>query len=337
MLALINIVIWAVAILLSVALLTLLERKLLGALQRRLGPDTVGVFGILQPFADALKLVTKQTSSTASSQRFIFYVAPAYALILIIFCWAIIGNLFISTNSSNLNVLDNLGFISQKYFFWVNSLLTYLPNNYQWLVILTILSLTIYSQLLLGWAANSAYAFLGSLRSSAALISYELILSTAALIPMLMVQSYNLENIILNQTSIKFAIVLLPVFIVFLISSLAEASRVPFDLVEAESELVSGYMTEHASVAFTLLFLAEYASILLFASINAIFWLGTSNYLNLAVAICAMLSFVILARALLPRMRYDKLISFCWASLLPITFGLVIAVPILIVGFDLNF
>lgn len=229
--------------------------------------------------------------------------------------------------------MDDLGFISS----FVNNLLTYLPNNYQWLVILTILSLTIYSQLLLGWAANSAYAFLGSLRSSAALISYELILSTAALIPMLMVQSYSFENIILNQTGVKFAIVLFPVFIVFLISSLAEASRVPFDLVEAESELVSGYMTEHASVAFTLLFLAEYASILLFSSINAIFWFGTSNYINLAVAICAMLSFVILARALLPRMRYDKLISFCWTSLLPITFGLVIAVPILIVSFNLNF
>ncbi|RYE23207.1 MAG: NADH-quinone oxidoreductase subunit H [Sphingobacteriaceae bacterium] len=186
-----------------------------------------------------------------------------------------------------------------------------MPSDYNWLVLLAILSLTIYAQLLLGWAANSAYAFLGSLRSSAALISYELILSTAGLVPMLLSQSYSLQHIIEGQTSIIYAIPLLPVFMIFLISTLAEASRVPFDLVEAESELVSGYMTEHASVAFTLLFLTEYASILLFSSLNAILWFGTSYYTHFALAVSAMLSFVILARALLPRMRYDQLISFC--------------------------
>jgi NADH-ubiquinone oxidoreductase chain 1 len=128
---------------------------------------------------------------------------------------------------------------------------------------------------------------------------------------MLMSQSYSFDAIILNQSQVKFVLPLLPVFIIFLISSLAEASRVPFDLVEAESELVSGYYTEHASVAFTLLFLAEYASILLFSAINAIFWFGTTNYIGTAFGIAAMLSFVILARALLPRMRYDRLINFC--------------------------
>jgi len=329
MLTLLNIIIWILAILLSVALLTLLERKLLAALQRRVGPDTVGIFGILQPIADAVKLVTKQTSSTANSQRFIFYVAPAYALVLIIFCWAIVASLFLSTTATQLNVddsLSNLGIIASS----VNFILLYLPTTYQWLVILAILSLTIYSQLLLGWAANSAYAFLGSLRSSAALISYELILSTAALVPMLMCQSYSFDSIIQSQSQVKFAIVLLPVFIIFLISSLAEASRVPFDLVEAESELVSGYYTEHASVAFTLLFLAEYASILLFSSINAVFWIGTTSYIYLAFGIAAMLSFVILARALLPRLRYDMLIHTCWTSLLPIIFALIVAIPILL-------
>lgn len=328
MLSLLNIIIWILAILLSVALLTLLERKLLASLQRRVGPDTVGIFGLLQPIADAVKLVTKQTSSTANSQRFIFYVAPAYALVLVIFCWAIIASLFLSTTSTQLNVdysLDNLNIITNT----INFVLLYLPNTYQWLVILAILSLTIYSQLLLGWAANSAYAFLGSLRSSAALISYELILSTAALVPMLMSQSYSFDAIILNQSQVKFVLPLLPVFIIFLISSLAEASRVPFDLVEAESELVSGYYTEHASVAFTLLFLAEYASILLFSAINAIFWFGTTNYIGTAFGIAAMLSFVILARALLPRMRYDRLINFCWTSMLPIIFALIVAIPIL--------
>lgn len=130
-------------------MLTLLERKLLASLQRRVGPDTVGIFGLLQPIADAVKLVTKQTSSTANSQRFIFYVAPAYALVLVIFCWAIIASLFLSTTSTQLNVdysLDNLNIITNT----INFVLLYLPNTYQWLVILAILSLTIYSQLLLG-------------------------------------------------------------------------------------------------------------------------------------------------------------------------------------------
>lgn len=135
---------------------------------------------------------------------------------------------------------------------------------------LAVLSLSIYSALLLGWSANSSYSLAGSLRSSAALISYELILATSALLPTVLAQSYSFVELLNNQHAVLYVVPLLPVFLIFIISVLAETSRVPFDLVEAESELVSGYMTEHASVAFVLLFLTEYASILLFSTISAV-------------------------------------------------------------------
>lgn len=306
----VNILLWVIAILLSVALLTLLERKLLGSMQRRLGPDTVGIYGILQPIADAIKLATKQTSRSDNSTYSLFYMAPMYALMLLVASWSIIVMQYIGTTTIHINVLF---------------------TSYQWLLLLAILSLTIYSVLLLGWAANSSYAFIGSLRSSAALVSYELILAATALMPILCSQSYDLYGVLVSQQSMSYIVMLLPVWVMFYISCLAESSRIPFDLVEAESELVSGYMTEHASVAFVLLFLGEYASLLLFANINSILWLGTSNIYSLALGMSGFLVLVILLRALLPRMRYDQLIVFCWTNLLPLIFVLVIAVPILLV------
>jgi len=300
-------------VLLSVAYLTLLERKLLAAYQRRVGPDSVGLFGILQAIADAVKLITKQNSTSSNTSLLIFYVSPIWSLCLIIASWSVVIMLFLSNYNSVITEYDNL------------------LHSYSWLLLLAILSLTIYSVLLLGWAANNAYAFLGSLRSSSALISYELVLSTAALFPMILSTSYDLYDIIFSQVTVLYLIPLLPVAILFFISTLAESSRVPFDLVEAESELVSGYMTENASVLFTLLFLSEYASIMLFAVINSILWFGTSNYYSLSLSTIFMLTLVILARALLPRLRYDQLITLCWLYLLPITFVLAVLVPSLYV------
>ena len=305
MYALLSLVIWVLAILLSVALLTLLERKLLASMQRRVGPDTVGLLGLLQPIADAIKLVTKQSSSSDNSQRGLFYVGPSYAFVITIMGWSVVISLFVSLGTSSI-------------------------DSYQWLLLLAILSLTIYATLLLGWAANSSYAFLGSLRSSAALISYELILATSGLLPMLVAQSYSLYDLTVHQTNASYIILMFPVFLLFFISTLAESSRVPFDLVEAESELVSGYYTEHASVPFVLLFLTEYCSILLFATINSILWLGTYSSLNLGIGIVVMLSLVILARGLLPRLRYDQLVTLCWLSLLPLVFVLTILLPSLV-------
>jgi NADH-ubiquinone oxidoreductase chain 1 len=301
------ILIWTVAILLCVALLTLLERKLLGSLQRRLGPDTVGYVGILQPIADAVKLITKQTSSTHNSTFGIFYTAPMWALVITLIGWGLVTRLF--TSSYSYHNIDN----------------TLIDNS--WLAILAVLSLTIYSALLLGWSANSSYSLVGSLRSSSALISYELILATSALMPMIITSSYNLIDIVNNQVVVMYLLPMLPIVFIFLISVLAETSRTPFDLIEAESELVSGYMTEHASVAFVLLFLTEYASILLFSAINTVLWLGPTDYIKFGIGLNVILTFIILMRAVLPRIRYDQLIMACWLILLPIIFTIAVFVP----------
>lgn len=211
----ISTVIWSVGILLSVALLTLLERKLLGSLQRRLGPDTVGYVGLLQPIADAVKLLTKQTSSTQNSSFGLFYLAPMWALIITLTGWGLISRLYLSHYDTFIGYTDNL------------------LIDYGWLAVLAILSLTIYSVLLLGWSANSSYSLVGSLRSSSALVSYELILATSALLPMIISHSYNLTSLMINQEIVMYIWPLLPVAIIFIISVLAETSRVPFDLVEA--------------------------------------------------------------------------------------------------------
>jgi NADH-ubiquinone oxidoreductase chain 1 len=213
---------------------------------------------------------------------------------------------------------------------------------------LALSSLGVYGILLSGWAANSKYAFLGSIRSSAAMISYELILSSAILIIILLTGSLNFNIIIEHQQAIWFIIPLLPIFIFYFISILAETSRTPFDLQEAESELVAGFFTEHGSTIFVFFFLGEYSSIVLFSSISSILFLGGYNMpeifvnetflslqsLILGLKTCFFCFLFVLFRATLPRLRYDQLINFCWLYLLPIAVAFIIFIPSILISWD---
>src|SRR5580693_92914 len=309
-------------VLLGVAFMTIIERKQLAAHQRRVGPNTVGYYGVLQPFADALKLILKETVIPSQSNKVLFYLAPISTLVFSLLGWGIIPF------GQGLTLSDfSLGI----------------------LYTLALSSLGVYGVLLAGWSANSKYAFLGSLRSTAAMISYELILSSAILIIILLTGSLNYITIIEIQESIWFIIPLLPVFIFYFIAILAETSRTPFDLQEAESELVAGFFTEHSSVPFVFFFLGEYSSIVLFSCITAILFLGGYNlpelFINdfvlniqsliLGIKTCIFCFLFVLFRATLPRLRYDQLISLCWLNLLPICVAFIILVPSILIAFDI--
>jgi NADH-ubiquinone oxidoreductase chain 1 len=308
--------------LLSVAFMTIVERKQLAAHQRRVGPTVVGYYGILQPFADALKLILKETVIPSQSNKVLFYLAPVSTLIFSLLGWGVIPF------GQGLTLFDfSLGIFYT----------------------LALSSLGVYGILFAGWSANSKYAFLGSLRSTAAMISYELILSSAILIIILLAGSFNYSTIIEVQQSIWFIVPLFPVFIFYFISILAETSRTPFDLQEAESELVAGFFTEHSSVPFVFFFLAEYSSIVLFSCITAILFLGGYNLpellingsiinlqsIILGLKTCIFCFLFVLFRATLPRLRYDQLISLCWINLLPVAVAFIILVPSLLVAFDI--
>jgi NADH-ubiquinone oxidoreductase chain 1 len=309
-------------VLLSVAFMTIIERKQLAAHQRRVGPNTVGYFGILQPFSDALKLILKETIIPSQSNKILFYLAPVSTLVFSLLGWGIIPfGQGLALSDFSLGILYTLA----------------------------LSSLGIYGILFAGWSANSKYAFLGSLRSTAAMISYELILSSAILIIILLTGSFNLTTIIEHQQSIWFIIPLLPVFIFYFISILAETSRTPFDLQEAESELVAGFFTEHSSVPFVFFFLGEYSSIVLFSCITAILFLGGYNmpelFVNdtffniqsiiLGIKTCIFCFMFVWFRATLPRLRYDQLIELCWLNLLPVAVAFIILVPSILVAFDI--
>jgi len=310
-------------ILLSVAFMTIIERKQLAAHQRRVGPNTVGYYGVLQPFADALKLILKETVIPSQSNKIIFYLAPVSTLVFSLLGWGIIPF------GQGLALSD----------FSLGILYTFALS-----------SLGVYGVLLAGWSANSKYAFLGSLRSTAAMISYELILSSAILIIILLTGSLNFTTIIESQQAIWFIIPLLPVFIFYFIAILAETSRTPFDLQEAESELVAGFFTEHSSVPFVFFFLGEYSSIVLFSCLTAILFLGGYNipelfvndsFLNLQAIIlglktCIFCFFFVWFRATLPRLRYDQLIDLCWLNLLPVAVAFIILVPSILIAFDIS-
>jgi NADH-ubiquinone oxidoreductase chain 1 len=310
-------------ILLSVAFMTIIERKQLAAHQRRVGPNTTGYYGVLQPFSDALKLVVKETVIPSQSNKILFYLAPISSLIFSLLGWGIIPF------GQGLTLSDfSLGI----------------------LYTVALSSLGVYGVLFAGWSANSTYAFLGSLRSTAAMISYELILSSAILIIIILTGSFNITSIIENQQAIWYIIPLFPVFIFYFISILAETSRTPFDLQEAESELVAGFFTEHSSVPFVFFFLAEYCSIVLFSCITSILFLGgyhmpelfiNDSFINLQSIIlglktCIFCFMFVWVRATLPRMRYDALIELCWLNLLPVCVAFIILVPSILIAFNIS-
>jgi len=276
-------------VIVRVAFLTLLERKVLGYVQIRKGPNKIGYFGILQPFCDAIKLFTKEQILPFLSNRIIYYFSPIFSLFLSLFIWLCIPFL-VKLYSFNLGVL---------FFFCC-------------------ISFGVYIVILAGWSSNSAYALLGSLRSIAQTISYEVALVLILLSVLFLIGSFNLVYFELFQKNLWFLILFFPIGIIWIISSLAETNRTPFDFAEGESELVSGFNVEYGAGGFALIFLAEYASILFMSILFSILFLGSqvcSFFFFLKLNCIAFL--FIWVRGALPRYRYDKLINIAWKSYLP--------------------
>lgn len=297
---LLNSLIILVGILLTVAFYTLAERKVMAGVQRRKGPNVIGFWGVLQPLVDGLKLVLKENIIPVKADKMLFIMAPMISFVLAFSAWALIP-------------FQNIGILSDL--------------NIGLLFLFALSSLGVYGIILGGWASNSKYAFLGALRSTAQMISYEIILGVIFLSICILVGSINLYDILAAQHQIWFCIPLWPFLIVFVIAMLAETNRAPFDLPEAEAEIVAGYNVEYSGIAFALFFLAEYSNMLLFSALFSILFLGGGapflNYTGIIVFIVKSLiiaaSFIVI-RAGLPRLRYDQLMIKSWTILLPAVF-----------------
>nr|YP_010963379.1 NADH dehydrogenase subunit 1 [Harringtonia lauricola]WNK75968.1 NADH dehydrogenase subunit 1 [Harringtonia lauricola] len=324
LISIIEVVLVLVPALLAVAYVTIAERKTMASMQRRLGPNAVGLitdFYRHSQVADALKLLIKEYVAPTQANIILFFLGPVVTLIFSLLGYGVIPY------GPGLAISDfNLGI----------------------LYLLAVSSLSTYGILLAGWSANSKYAFLGSLRSTAQLISYELVLSSAILLVIFLTGSLNLTVNMESQRAVWFILPLLPIFIIFFIGSVAETNRAPFDLAEAESELVSGFMTEHAAVVFVFFFLAEYASMVLMCILTSILFLGgyliignspilEGLFYGLSLGIkSSILIFVFIwTRASFPRIRFDQLMSFCWTVLLPLIFAIIILIPALLYNFTL--
>jgi NADH-quinone oxidoreductase subunit H len=288
-----------ISLLISIAYFTLAERKFIASVQRRCGPNVVGFWGLLQPLADGLKLVLKEIIIPNSSNQGLFIIAPLLTLILSFSGWVVIPNSF---DSYIIDLTLSLMFI------------------------LLISALGVYGILFAGWASNSKYAVLGGLRSISQMISYEVSISLIILPIILMSGSLNLIDIVYVQfKSVWFILPLLPLGIIFLISILAETNRTPFDLPEAEAELVAGYNVEYSSIIFAMFFLGEYSNILLMSSLFVILFLGGWDGLILnpelifSIKIGIIVFFFIFIRANVPRYRYDQLMQLGWKIFLPLT------------------
>ena len=310
-----------VPLLISVAYFTIAERKIMGSIQRRKGPNFIGFIGLLQPLADGLKLFIKETTLPTTANTFIFLISPALSFILSLIGWSIIPF------SKGTVICDiNLGIF---YLFAISSL-------------------NVYGILFAGWSSNSKYPYLGAVRSTSQMISYEISIGFTILNVVICTGSFNLSNVVLAQQKIWFFMPLLPIFIIFYISMLAETNRHPFDLPEAEAELVSGYNVEYSAMTFALFFLAEYANMLLMSSFSAILFLGgwlpfffnnillnwMPNSLWLSLKIIWGVIFFIVTRATLPRFRYDQLMNLGWLSFLPLTIGYFIFSSGILVSFN---
>ena len=307
-------------LLIAVAYLTLIERKVMAAIQRRKGPDVVGIFGLLQPLADGLKLFVKETVLPSSANTSIFILAPILTFLFGLLAWCVIPF------GEGLVLADlNVGV----------------------LYLLAISSLGVYGIIIAGWSSNSKYAFLGALRSTAQMISYEVSIGLIIISVLICVGSLNFSEIVLIQQNIWFLIPLFPSALMFYISILAETNRAPFDLPEAEAELVAGYNVEYSAMGFALFFLGEYANMILMCSLATIFFLGgwlPPGSLNLLFWIPAPLWFssktVILlfgfvwVRSSFPRYRYDQLMRLGWKVFLPLSLGYILLISGVLTSFN---
>jgi len=278
-----------ICVIVSVAFLTLLERKVLGYIQIRKGPNKIGYFGILQPFCDAIKLFTKEQILPFLSNRIVFYFSPIFSLFISLFVWLCIPFL-VKIYSFNLGVL---------FFFCC-------------------IRFGVYIVILAGWSSNSVYALLGSLRSIAQTISYEVALVLMLISVLFLLGSFNLMYFDLYQKNLWFLVLFLPIGIIWIISRLAETNRTPFDFAEGESELVSGFNVEYGAGGFALIFLAEYARILFIRMLFSLLFLGSQVWSILFFIKLNFIAFLFIwVRGALPRYRYDKLINMAWKSYLP--------------------
>ncbi len=310
-----------VPLLLSVAYLTYAERKVIAAMQLRKGPNVVGPFGLLQPIADAVKLLFKETILPAGANKVVFVMAPMLVFILGLVGWAVIP-------------FDEG---------WVLA-----DINVGILYLFAISSLGVYGVLMAGWASNSKYPFLGALRSAAQMVSYEVSMGFVIITVLILVGSLNLSDIVLAQKDLWFVVPLLPMFVVFFISTLAETNRSPFDLAEGESEIVAGFFLEYSSFTFALFFMGEYANMILMSAMTTILFLGgwlpiidmaPFNWIPgivwFAGKVAVVLFCFLWVRATFPRYRYDQLMRLGWKVFLPLSMFWVVLTAGVVVAFDL--
>ena len=310
-----------IPVLISVAMIVWLDRRVWAFVQKRRGPNVVGPFGLFQSFADVLKYVFKEIIIPASSNKTIFILGPVVTMTLALIAWAVIP-------FSETQVLANIN-VGILYLFAVSSL-------------------SVYGIIMGGWASNSKYPFLGSIRSAAQMVSYEVSIGVIIINVLLCVGSLNLNDIVLAQEKIWFVIPLFPMFIIFFISALAETNRPPFDLPEAEAELVAGYQTEYSGMMYAMFWLGEYANILLMCAMGSILFLG--GWLSpidifpfsiipspfwLIFKILFLFILFSLVKAIVPRYRYDQLMKLGWKIFLPLSLTWVILTSSYLLYFDL--
>ena len=310
-----------VPLLLAVAYLTYAERKIIGAMQLRQGPMTVGPYGLLQPIADGLKLLFKETIIPTGANRIVFVLAPMVTFVLAMIGWAVIP-------LGEGIVLANI--------------------NVGVLYLLAISSLGVYGIIMAGWASNSRYAFLGALRSSAQMVSYEIAIGLIIINVLITAGTLNLSEIVLAQQGMWYIIPHFPMFVIFVVSILAETNRHPFDLPEDESTLVTGYNVEYSSMTFALFFLGEYANMILMSGICVVLFLGgwlppldivpftwIPGPIWFIAKVCFVLFIFIWARATLPRYRYDQLMRLGWKVFLPLSLLWIVITSGFLVTFDM--
>jgi len=298
-----------IPLLLTVALLTLAERKVLASVQRRRGPNVVGFLGLMQPFADGFKLLIKETILPSTSSKFLFIFSPIFTLFISLISWSVVPF------SEGLVFSDlNLGLL---YLFAVSSL-------------------GVYGIILSGWASNSRYAFLGSLRSASQMISYEVSFALILVSLISCASSLNLSTVVLFQKNIWFIVPFFPLFFMFFVSILAETNRSPFDLPEAEAELVSGYNVEYSAAGFALFFVSEYCNIILMSSLCVVLFFGgwlspfpfwEAGFFWFSVKLLVFLFLFVWVRASFPRYRYDQLMRLGWKVFLPLSLGWCVMIP----------